>query len=411
MGTPLLPLRLLVVTKHFLNQRDAQAQQSVAVVDALSQAGANVDVLCGGFGKDDILNISGFSEKIIQIDASLIPEGSSIAEKILRKLLRNLSSIYIFSDWGRRSSIQIRELEEIAKYDCIISLGLPMDSHIAVLRSKTKCPWLAYFSDPWPEAILPAPMSDFSLPILSASQKQTVRKVIARADAIGFSCREQISFMGKYYANLDVEKCFEFLHVAPSSAKFTEEERIPRQKFTIVYAGAIGRERVCPPLAHALNALSKKMEFELHFLGAVHEEMKQMLKPQYSAGRVVYHGWLQKDRALSICRDADALLMIESDMAEHPFLPSKVADYSATGRPIIAVTGANSPSARLISSYRAGVVCAHKSKSIQDGLELLASPLGREISSIDLYREFTSAAVGARYYLAIDGAMSERIVA
>ena len=35
---------------------------------------------------------------------------------------------------------------------------------------------------------------------------------------------------------------------------------------------------------------------------------------------------------------SDALLLVEAEMDSYPFLPSKLADYAASGLPVIAIT-------------------------------------------------------------------------
>ncbi|GAB2994529.1 hypothetical protein GCM10010960_09970 [Arenimonas maotaiensis] len=66
--------------------------------------------------------------------------------------------------------------------------------------------------------------------------------------------------------------------------------------------------------------------------------------------------------------EGNALLLIEAEMEEYPFLPSKLADYSSITLPILAITGKQSPSAKLISESNGGIVCGHDSDSILNAL-------------------------------------------
>jgi hypothetical protein len=54
-----------------------------------------------------------------------------------------------------------------------------------------------------------------------------------------------------------------------------------------------------------------------------------------------------------------AVLVIEADMPESPFLPSKFADYAVTGRPIIAVTPRISPIRDYLDRCGGGCAVVH----------------------------------------------------
>lgn len=388
-------IRVLLVAKNLLNSTDAQAQQSEAVIGVLRSAGAQVDIVCARFIGD--LSDIPSNASIVAVPAQPLARGSGLLVKVARKVRRNMDSVKELSRWGRTASRKIKVMLEQQDFDCIVSLGLPMESHIAVLGAHPRKPWLAYFSDPWPEAILPAPMSDFAIPGLTAWQRRTVRTVLKRADALAFSCREQMIYMAKYYHEISKATCHELIHVAPPAGIRPLETRNSRLK--IVYAGAIGRERTSPALCEALDKFARDSDFEVHFAGTVHQDMMDGLATERLIGKVVFHGWISKIDSQKLCLEADFLLLIESEMAAYPFLPSKLADYAATGRPILAITGLHSPSARLISRHQAGVVCEHEAGLILDGLRYLA----REGSpgTAGLYAEFSEAASIERYGTAI----------
>lgn len=389
--------RILVVTKHLLNLEDAQAQQSHAVLEGLKRSGAHLNVICAAFDHHRAPGQDGLEA----IPAQKLPIGRSVTDKIARKVRRNTSSVKWLSPWARDAARRIVQLVVEHRYDCILSLGLPMESHIAVLEAEPSLPWLAYFSDPWPEAILPAPMSDFAIPGLTWLQRQTVLQVLVRANALAFSCREQHQFMAKFYPQLNELEYCELPHVAPP---FEATQTAHRSAVKLVHAGSIGRERVCLPLCGALAKFAKTKEIEVHFAGAIHPDMLSALQALEQSNQVHLHGWLSSEESTKLCRDADALLLIEGQMTDYPFLPSKVASYAAVGRPILAVTGARSPVARLIANHRAGIACVHEEQSILDGLGLLIDHplLDRE----GLYSEFDEQTIMRKLDHAITSAIT-----
>jgi len=389
--------RLLVISKHLLNSRDAQAQQSRAVVDGLIRAGAHLEVICAAFDGDEEPVPDGW----YAIAARNLPFGTGLADKVARKVRRNANDTRWLSMWSRSAARKLKELISTGSYDCIVSLGLPMESHIPVLVARPRLPWLAYFSDPWPESLLPPPMSDFALPGLTWLQRRTVREVLLQATALGFSCREQQQFMARFYPELTRREWHELPHVAPVRAK---QVRNASGKFRIVHSGSIGRERVCDPLCEALAEFAKTSAVEIHFAGALHPRMATSLQEHDLSSHIVMHGWLSKRAASQLCCEADVLLLLEASMPDYPFLPSKLADYAATGRPILALTGAQSPAARLIAEYGAGVACRHDRDAILDGLRLLHQ--NRALTEHDLYREFAEDEVVRKYGRAIFAAIS-----
>lgn len=83
-------------------------------------------------------------------------------------------------------------------------------------------------------------------------------------------------------------------------------------------------------------------------------------------------------------------------MDRYPFLPSKLADYSSTGRPIIAITGDGSATSRLILKYQAGVLANHGSDSISAALQKFEDH-GCNTSSSDLWNEFRAQKIAFQY--------------
>ena len=89
-------------------------------------------------------------------------------------------------------------------------------------------------------------------------------------------------------------------------------------------------------------------------------------------------------------------------MDEYPFLPSKMADYSVTGLPIIAVTGAGSPTARLLRQYNAGISVAHNADAILESLIRLEADY-KSLGGKGLCEEFSEKNIVSLYDFIFDG--------
>jgi len=362
----MLNRRLLVISKHYLDPRDAQAQQSAALVAALAAAGARIDVITGATTEsaDAIANPA---LRIHALPARWLTHRQHFAAKVGRKLERNIAA-WLPTNWARAASRLASQLMAAENYDAFVSIALPMESHIAALHAQRRAPWIACLSDPWPESILPAPYSDFAIPLLNSLQKQVVARSFVLADALIFPCTEERDFLARHYPSLAKNKAFLVPHVAPANIVAEHASSSADDEFELVHGGALSRERVCPGLAGALAALPPSSRLRLRFVGQVHPDMLAAFERASVMHRVNFDGWKSKQEALRILSSAPALLLVEAQMSDYPFLPSKLADYSATGRPILAITGEHSPSARMIREHQAGLLATHDMQSIMSAL-------------------------------------------
>lgn len=382
-----------MVSKHLLDGRDAQAQQSMALAAALSNAGISVDIITGDV---DGVPINACCKHLIihALPAKWLTREKSTMGKIKRKINRNLSAC-VATKWAKCAAHLATKMMRQEHYDAFISIALPMESHIAAMLSDRNTPWIACLSDPWPEALLPAPYSDFSMPVLTAMQYRVVEKTFKAADALVFTCSNEYDFLASSYPALASQKSFVIPHVAPS--RFAGDERRSLDaSINVIHAGSISRERVCVGLAEAIGKLPQSSRLQFQFIGEIHAEMLSAFKQSGAMHRIQIVDWRSKREVLSTLMCAQAALLVEAKMPCYPFLPSKLADYSATGRPIIAITGSNSTVAHLIDAHQAGFVANHSVHSILGALQEVEQNY-RSKTSIALWREFSAENVVSKY--------------
>lgn len=372
--------RLLVVTKHLLDPRDAQAQQSAALIAALAE-NFRVEVITGAAAPGITPINFEHDLQLHALPARWLTHHQTLPAKISRKLDRNLSA-WLPTRWAIDAGRLASELVAANRYDAIISIALPMESHIAVQRAKRGAPWVACMSDPWPESLLPPPYSDFALPVLNALQRKTVARSFIEADALVFSCAESLRFLARHYPELEESKAFVVPHVAPGTLRRLSAPEAACNEIDLVHGGALSRERVCPGLAEALAKLPPSSRWRLRFIGQVHPDMLELLERASAMHRVSVDGWKTKSETLAALASAHALLLVEAAMPDYPFLPSKLADYTATGRPIIAITGEQSATARLVRKYNAGFVSGHDANSILRALVAMEAAHDRLSSNV-----------------------------
>jgi glycosyltransferase involved in cell wall biosynthesis len=385
--------RILIVTKNLLDMSDAQSQQSFALINALSDSGYSLDIVTAKSRVSSSDKLPALRNiRLFVLPASWHAYGNSLVQKIQRKLYRSMASI-IQSKWSSNAARIISELCKENDYSAIISIALPMESHLAVFNTNIRPQlWIACMSDPWPESILPRPYADFSIPLVSLAQKKVVGKVLQSADHLVFTCKEQLDFMKRHYSFISETNSSVIPHIA---SIFQISARKNHGEFVITHCGSLSRERVCPGLASALSMLPDRSAVVINFIGNVNEEMKHEFERNGVSDRIKYTGSLDKERAMEMASESDALLLIEADMQEYPFLPSKLADYSAASLPIMAITGENSASAKLILSHNCGVICGHDPNAILNAI--LSIETGKFRPSSELHDYFCSVNVAEMY--------------
>ena len=391
-------MKILIITKHLLDLRDAQSQQSFALISALSEVFARVDVICGQSDESDESELNYIKKnsknncKFHALKAVWIIGGGGLTNKIYRKIQRNLLAI-IQSDWEKSASKFANELNEINNYALVLTIGLPIESHMVGLNLKNNNRWISAFSDPWPESIMPRPYSDYSLKVVDCFQKRVVQKIIAQSRALIFTCSQSIELFRKNYC-LELGKCFVMPHIAPPkvAGKFLNKEG----EVVVTYSGSLSRERFFPELFLAISDLPKNSSLKFQFIGYVHPAAVKLIKDLGIGSRIVLMGQLTKENTLSILGASQILMSIEAEMEVYPFLPSKIADYASFGLPIFAITGKESATAEIIKINDAGYVLGYRRMEILEGLINLEKNYSKK-ANFSLYDVFDRDKIKKQY--------------
>ena len=226
---------------------------------------------------------------------------------------------------------------------------------------------------------MPKPYSDYSIPVINRLQKNVVQKTIDQAKLVSFTCTQSRSLFSAHY-KINVNKTYITPHTAPPP--ITPLKRSDGD-FIITHAGSLSRERFFPELFYAIKNLPKESKVIVQFIGYVHPVAQQLVEILEIQHRVVFIGQLSKVDTIHRLRESDALLLIEAKMEIYPFMPSKLADYSALGLPIYAITGKKSASAQILNSYYGNYTSTYSVASITKVLqEISTSRHNRKENSI-----------------------------
>lgn len=227
------------------------------------------------------------------------------------------------------------------KFDVVYSRSMPMEAHIAGfwISKHLGIPWIANINDPWDWHHYPhAEKQNTSL--YQSISNYWLRRTISNADLVTYPSHR----LWKFH-----EKISGIRHRAEVLAHigYGIREAPDREVFTIVHAGKLGletkRRRSPLPILQALKIVQNRIpetndKLRVLFIGQEEDGIRNLVK-DYELNQIVKcTGRVHYEESLKCIASAHLCLLIEMQMQEGIFLPSKLADYVAAGKPVLAVS-------------------------------------------------------------------------
>ncbi len=251
-----------------------------------------------------------------------------------------------WSRWIRAAVATARRLHRERPFDLIYSRSLPNVAHIAaywVARAIGR-PWVANFNDPWDlegAHLLPQDRENRKRTLALRISESWMRRVMRTANILTFPCAR----LRDYHLRLARPRgeCV----VVPHIGFHTRGEKSSGQ-FHLVHAGNLeagesSRRNTTTGLLKAFRSFLDRCpeahkSSRLLLVGpedratlALAQELG--LSPHVSCtGRLSYFESLQRIASATVC------LLVEGNMSEGIYLPSKFADYIQSRKPVIALS-------------------------------------------------------------------------
>jgi len=394
-------MHILIVSQTFPPATSTRAIQIGKVVKALQENTCRTTVIAGAGRNHSAEHLS--SAQVVYLPCWRRNGHGSALARLSGRLKAELYSCWSRNSWVRDAAAQATEIIEKHKPDCVMTASTPFESHLAglAIKRKTGLPWAAYFSDPWPAAIVAPPYGPNSIPLLSAIQKSYLCKVLSICDAVIMPNKYAIKLMEEKAAVPIAAKSCVIPHIGSSITATSDD----KGNGYVAHVGHLMRERVSKPFLEGLRLAVDTIGPSFHGLmcvGNTCPEFRSLVRRLNLDEHVEYVGSLPHEKALKVCRGATALLVLEADMPESPFLPSKFADYVFAGRPIIAVTPAVSAIRDYLNDYGGGIPVRNVPEEISQALADMFSANNAVKQPIDgdmppLAQAFSSSAVGMEY--------------
>jgi len=346
-------MRILIVGKLFPPSTSARALQLANVANALVDAGCEVRVIAelDRQAKKPQLR---FPVHYVKSEAAA-PRTSPAG--LLGRFVGSLDNSLRRRDWWRRAGIEALKVIREFKPDVLLSSSSPYDSHCVVLeiRRRTEIPWIAYFSDPWPPAIMPEPYRESPSRrgrLKTLWEMRLVRKTLQECDALAMGNPYALELMERETGIAVIQKRFAIGHIG--SERFNGGGTTNKK---LAHIGQLCERRHSPELLTAVKRVATEIpdRFEgLLLVGDVCREFQDLIRQEEMQDMVESAGHLPAARAQELACGAGALLVLEAEMELSPFLPSKFADYAMTGRPVIAITPAVGAIRDYLKMHRGG---------------------------------------------------------
>ena len=334
-------MNILMVAPYFPPQLSPEAIVNGKFASALVSAGYSLTVVTaeptGNLNLNDSILWNEMGT-VIQMKDPFRIYGDRASRFIARvKMRRDL--VGWFTVEARKSCNALLKQQ---KYDLVITRSGPVDSLFVgfFLKKKFGVNWAATINDPLPNCLYPPPYSQgIPITIREKIQLRIVQSILSQPDILIFPS----SRLAKYMATkLKIEiqgKVLVLPHIG-WSCKDTLNDKISRPKqerIEILHIGSVGSARVSLSLLELLGAVAKdgSRAVGLTFVGPVASEIKKHVIRSYMDTVIKFERQVGYLESLRRMQQADILLLIEAEMEEGIFLPSKFCDYIASGKPTL----------------------------------------------------------------------------
>jgi len=341
------------------------------VVNALFDAGCRIHVIIALSDDEREAHSWRFPVHYIKLEIPTVNIAPSVSFK---RTLTTLDNYRKRRKWVRRACDVALDIIREFQPEIILSSSSPSDSHAVgiYLSQKTNVPWIAFFSDPWPPSIMPIPYRELIRQrgvLRNYYEMNFVQRILRRCDAVVMTNFYALKLMEKETGIAIIEKGFVIPHIG--SKQFDSSVATNKK---LAHIGEICNRRFSFQLLDAVKEVATEMPDKFAGLicaGNVCSAFRDLIYQKRMENFVECIGHVPVPLAEEIASRSHALLVLEANMKASPFLPSKIADYAMTGKPIIAITPPIGPTHDYLQKYGAGLAVLHDTKQIANAIRMV----------------------------------------
>jgi glycosyltransferase involved in cell wall biosynthesis len=335
--------RILCISPLFAPMANAEAFCSAKLLAALQDAGAEVTVIsCSNvLNEQRLIDHSSLWKDLLTVQTDVTVSQNKEPLQSIWWVLRYQTAIY--SRWVADVVRKARALHRQHAFEVVYSRSLPMCSHVAGYwcAKSLRLPWIANLNDPWEAQF----MAQVAFPNLSLSHslmyKLWLRRTLRNADRVTYPC----SRLHRFHESVSGIK-----HegaIIPHVASTSHAGNVQSGLFHLVHAGKLGTaenpKRPVEPFLAALKSFldetpNARSSIRLTLVGPEDRGTTKLIfdlglhNVVASTGQVSYEQSLQHIASASVC------VLLEAVLEEGIFFPSKLVDYIAAGKPVLAIS-------------------------------------------------------------------------
>ncbi len=332
--------RLLLFSYAFPPMQTQMTPAVVKPMAALSRCGYEVDVLCAAsFSKylSDDESLLPYVDRYFRNVTRLQPRDGLLRKLRFRSRLLSttpdLMSVLQHEAFSTLMGMDLNQYQTIMTWSPFHSINPVM---VKLKKNRPAVRWLAQFSDPWAGN----PLEQRMLAKIWSEWQEP--KTVEAADCIVHSSSYSRSLMIEKYGAI-LETRSEVIPHCFDSALFPQRAKVKNERVTLRYIGMLFGRRSPEPLFDALNKLLERRpalrdRLHIELVGFVpHEMLESSSAKALPAGMVTHVPHVTYMESLEKMYDADILVLIEANVRQNLFLPSKLSDYMGADTPIVGI--------------------------------------------------------------------------
>jgi hypothetical protein len=315
--------------------------------------------------------------------------------------------------WVGRAARQALQLWRTGQCDVCFSRLNHVVSHHVALRVKSQCPdmpWIAHYSDPWPVSNYPPPYkAQFPWPV-DYWQQRLNRRILRSANAITVPWTSYSRYvLGPLKDELS-DKMF-VVHQPNSivGSKPVEHPVNASDEFVLLHVGHLLSQRTPKALLAGYQQFLRKCpqavnQSKLRFVGKIHPVHREVYAASH-CGNIEVPGSVTYFDSLREMQEASVLIVVQAASPDSIFFPSKLADYLAFSKPILALSPSNGTVAQVLGGTGSLIVNPDDPVQVAEAIgQLFAAWQQRDLSRFlvgDSLRQQFSATFAARQLLQV----------
>jgi len=335
--------RILFIAPYCIPVNNPEAICNAKLLKVLSDAGHTIDVICKNstrFVQPDTLD-EFFTNNLTSLKICRVEDKITLKTIIdhLRVLFKT-GYVYKGTHWVIYAISEGEKLIKKNTYDVIMSRAPLGELAALYLSKKHKIKWVNNWNDPYPWKCFPKPYGSGIKAKLRKIEKRLFEDIAKNASIQTFPSQRLCDYMVQYM-NIPKEKTLVVPHICVDGMFDFNEEVCSHSGLRIIHAGNASFPRSPYTLLEGLQKFKKnnpEAEFEVAFIGKQDTNFHELVDKFKLENHITVLPPSDYLSNLKLMSEYDLALLIEANLEEGIFLPTKLGDYMQSCLPVWAIS-------------------------------------------------------------------------